>query len=183
MRTTLPSVQGVYGHLERLPELMPGLLADPSRWDSLDITYHPPRVERIFTDLGGGWRVYCHYIHPVLPGQESLFHPHYRVAGIVVHGAPGCSYRMTVGSAVGVSAPPVVMDMIVSGEFRYVMNHPDGWHAVMPIGGPVYSTDIFGPSMKRMVPPETRSAKGTLPPLSDRRRLEMVHHFQTIWTT
>ena len=40
--------------LERVEADLPALLADDLGWNSLDINYHPPRVERLWRNWGEG---------------------------------------------------------------------------------------------------------------------------------
>lgn len=49
------------------------LLETPEIWKSLLIDYHPPKVERLYTQLDD-LRVSLHCIHPCNP-EDALFHP------------------------------------------------------------------------------------------------------------
>lgn len=51
------------------------LLKGPDRWNTLDIDYHPPRVERLWTCWENDYRVYLHRLHPCEP-EQALYHPH-----------------------------------------------------------------------------------------------------------
>ena len=73
---------------------LPLLLTNTDGWASLDIDYHPPRVERVFRDLDGA-RVSLHVIHPCEP-EQALFHPHpWPSAMRVLSG----TYEMGVGAS------------------------------------------------------------------------------------
>ena len=51
-----------------------GLLANRDNFKSIDIDYHPPRVERIWTQLRE-YRLCFHVLHPCNT-EEALYHPH-----------------------------------------------------------------------------------------------------------
>ena len=77
LRSPLEIHQGTYLSLLReieakLPELLNPL--SDEHWQSLDVDYHPPRVERVFLPYGD-LRICLHRIHPA-NSAEILFHPH-----------------------------------------------------------------------------------------------------------
>ena len=63
-------------NIEKLKSFEPmikKLLSDSSVWSSLDVNYHPPRVERLFINHEG-YRIYLHLIHTT--DEDCLFHKH-----------------------------------------------------------------------------------------------------------
>ncbi|MEM6989018.1 MAG: hypothetical protein AAF721_00930 [Myxococcota bacterium] len=62
------------GTLHRAIEALPRLLREPEDWESLHITYHPPRVERLWLQHGSH-RIFLHRIYPCEEG-DALWHPH-----------------------------------------------------------------------------------------------------------
>jgi len=54
--------------------MLPALLDKPEVWHSLDVNYHPPRVQRLWTQVGKK-RLSLHVIHPCT-AEEALYHPH-----------------------------------------------------------------------------------------------------------
>lgn len=152
--------------------LLPGLL-DSNGWNSLLIDYHPPKVERLWFPIGDG-RILLHCIHPC---ETALFHPHpWPSAMRVLSG----TYRMSIGSAAGIDEPPVVCCSQVTAtpetQCRYIMDHPDGWHSVTPVGGPVYTVMVTGAPWDRPIPEVTREA-GPMPELSPERKGELRRKF------
>jgi len=128
---------------------LPQLLETPEDWHSLDITYHPPRVERLWTQWGE-YRILLHVIHPCDDG-EALFHPHpWPSAMYIVNG----QYEMKVAAQIGDAIPSLREDAI-RGETltralfgkgsQYEMVEPKGWHSVRPLNGPAYSIMVIGP--------------------------------------
>jgi len=163
--------------LERALVALPQWLDDPGGWNTLDVNYHPPRVERLYRNFEDG-RVFLHCIHPCEP-DEALVHPHpWPSAMLVLSG----TYRTRVGYAPGLQEPIMVYESMVTAwpktDYRYVMDHPDGWHAVMPEGGPVYTVMVTGPKWKRPQLPVTECAAGKLKGLPDERKEDLLRTFQ-----
>src|SRR4051812_42565464 len=105
---------------------LPSLLADDGRWQTMDIDYEPPRVERAFTQVGDN-RVAVHRIHPC---ERALFHPHPWPSAVwIVSG----SYEMAVGFGAGPTPRPEAATCILAAGSRYEMIHQDGWHSVRPL--------------------------------------------------
>lgn len=126
-----------------------------AQWHSLDVTYQPPHVERLYTFLrhedfvavpgesdterrdacavaleriGGSVRLSLHVIYPCA-GAAALFHPHPWPSSMgILHG----SYRMRVGRGVA-DAEPLTSSWVqhCAGSF-YAMCDRDDWHAVVP---------------------------------------------------
>jgi len=155
--------------LHEIERRLPVMLASSEGWSSLDVDYHPPRVERVFRD-DGAHRISLHVIHPC-ERHESLFHPHPWPSAIrVLSGA----YEMTVGAGKGESPPPEVLTVVAHEGFEYEMTHPDGWHRVRPIGAPSLSVMVTGRPWVRSSP----RSEAPLGPLSSERVDEILARFR-----
>ena len=53
---------------------LPRLLENPEIWQTLDVDYFPPRVERLWTQYDEFHRLFIHIIHPTT--SPCLFHKH-----------------------------------------------------------------------------------------------------------
>jgi hypothetical protein len=56
-------------------------------WKSLDILYHPPRVERLYQRIireNENFKLSNHYIHPEENLVDCLMHPHPRASVIEI---------------------------------------------------------------------------------------------------
>ncbi|MFQ5598586.1 MAG: hypothetical protein ACE5GK_11105 [Nitrospiria bacterium] len=148
------------------------LLNNPKRWESIDIDYHPPRVERVFMQQAE-LRVSLHCIHPC-PAKGALFHPHpWPSAMRILSGR----YEMAVGFGPGKETPPISLTLVSKAGSAYEMIHPNAWHSVRPIGKPVMTLMISGKPWKRIAP---RSAK-SLPHLSGDRKGEILTAFKEFY--
>jgi hypothetical protein len=155
--------------LARLETELPALLLDAASWNSLDINYHPPFVERLWISWGE-YRVSLHRIQPCEP-SEALFHPHpWPSAMRILEG----TYEMAVGFGPGAAVPPIASRILASGDFRYEMTHPDSWHYVRPIGGPAMTIMVTGKPWRRKAP----GSKDKLYPLEDLRKTELLGWFR-----
>lgn len=133
--------------LARVELELPALLLAEAGWSGLFIDYHPPTVERLWRPWGD-YRVSLHRILPCAR-EAALFHPHpWPSAMRIIEG----EYEMAVGYGPGDEPPPIAARMIVRGEFRYEMTHPDAWHYVRPIGGPTWSLMVTGKPWSRQAP-------------------------------
>lgn len=149
-----------------------------SGWNSLDVNYHHPRVERLWRPFEGEYRLMLHCIHPCTP-EESLYHPHPWPSVVrVIQG----TYWMKAGSGPGLDPPPITMDVMIkawpNSNFVYAMLHPDGWHQVVPLERPVYSVMVIGKPWNRPIPEVSEVIKGSLPPLSPIRVEELLAEFR-----
>jgi hypothetical protein len=155
--------------LARLESELPALLDDPARWNSLDINYHAPFVERLWLPWGD-YRVSLHRILPCEP-SDALFHPHpWPSAMRILEG----TYEMAVGHGRGSTPPPIAARIVASGEFRYEMTDPDAWHYVRPIGRHSLSVMVTGKPWQR----ESPGASEPLQPLDDARRKALFDWFR-----
>lgn len=124
------------------------LLLDSYIWKSLDITYHPPRVHRLYTDYKG-FRINLHKIFPCDEG-EALLHPHpWPSVMKVLAGSP---YEMGIGHCDGNDPRDVKIDCRLRCKegFTYEMLDKDGWHYVRPINLPSYSIMVTGKPWNRV---------------------------------
>lgn len=154
--------------LHHIEGLLPDLLRSADGWRSLDVDYHPPRVERVYRDLDGV-RVYLHVIHPC-ERSEALFHPHpWPSAMRVLAGR----YEMGVGTGSGEMAPRAAATIVAEGPFEYEMVDPDGWHWVRPVGGPSLSVMVTGAPWGRWSP----KSETPLQPLPIERTREILATF------
>jgi hypothetical protein len=155
--------------LARLETELPTLLDDPTRWNSLDINYHAPFVERLWLTWGD-YRVSLHRILPCEP-SDALFHPHpWPSAMRILDG----TYEMAVGYGTGATAPPIAARIVASGDFRYEMTDADAWHYVRPIGRPSMSIMVTGKPWQRASP----GSAEPLQPLDDARRTVLYNWFR-----
>ena len=142
----------------RLPDL---LLRPDSEWQSLDVDYEPPRVERLWRFLEDGSRLYLHRIHPC---EIALFHPHPWPSAIKVLSG---TYEMGLGSSSTAEDPTEFATLMLTAGSSYEMIEPNGWHYVRPIGGvPSLSLMITGAPWA-LKHPGLKGPKGkTLEPLA-----------------
>lgn len=127
--------------LYSVEETLPSLLEDEAGWNSVDVNYHPPRVERVWRQQGD-YRIYLHRIHPPKETDNVLFHPHPWPSSMrILHGV----YKMPIGfGPTDQPAPPVAATLILTENSVYEMVNPNGWHAVSPVGGITYSLMVAG---------------------------------------
>jgi hypothetical protein len=157
--------------LHEVWEALPAWLDEPSLWQSLDIDYHPPRVERLYR-AWGPHRVYLHALHPCLP-EQALFHPHpWPSAMRVLSGR----YEMGVGYGRGDATPPVAARLIAGPGLEYEMTDPDAWHYVRPLDGVALSLMVTGPPWDRTAP----RSEHPLHPLDDERIRQLLAQFREL---
>lgn len=152
-------------------------LTQPDAWNTLDIDYEKPRVERLWKSYGV-LRLSLHVIHPCGEG-ESLLHPHpwksaihvLPIGGLYEH---GIGYRTEVSP--DVYEDVIVCKQIVSGSMTYEMLEPSGIHYVRPLLQPSFSIMLSGP-----VEWEENKWKEQLElqPLSDERKEEILLTFKS----
>jgi hypothetical protein len=133
---------------------LPELMNTTEGWNSVDVTYHDPRVERIWRQWGEN-RISLHRIHPCDEGK-ALFHPHPWPSAIhVVSGR----YEMGVSSYFYPSDESEKLEEVTEGPAwtdchakilmvpgsEYEMRSRDGWHYVRPLDAPSDSIMVSGP--------------------------------------
>jgi hypothetical protein len=138
-------------------------------WNSLHVTYEPPRVERLwcqYTDL----RIFLHRIHPA--EGDVLFHPHPWPSAVrIVSGR----YLHRIGIK-----DQVLSTQVLTAGSEYEMTTPDVWHSVNPIDGPSDSVMIVGPLFPNPPtmpsPPSERQQ-----PLDPQRAAELLDDFASFF--
>lgn len=148
--------------LHKIEDALPGLLRDEaSAWESLDVNYEPPRVERLWRTVGE-CRVYLHRIHPC---AEALYHPHPWPSAIRILSG---RYEMGVAESAEIRFQHLMREdreiakLVIGPGAQYEMVNPTGWHYVKPIDEPslslmvthkpwdppVFKHDDFGKAVK-----------------------------------
>lgn len=175
--------------LDKLKEIekteLRDLLNDSDNWNTLDVDYTPPRVERLWMQYDDEHRLLIHKIHPCTK-EEALFHPHPWKSA--VHVLPiGGSYGHSVGTIIHPNVDnQIYCEMEVHGEMYYEMLNMDSCHSVRPIGFPVYTVMLIGkPIWKDNVEHKQRVTDvkpDNLKPLTEKEKKELLHvvfhHFQ-----
>jgi hypothetical protein len=160
-------------HLNAVEAALPELLADAAGWKSLNIDYHPPRVQRLYRDWNGV-RVSLHRVWPCAP-EDALIHPHpWPSAMRLIAGR----YRMWIGYGAGQQTPPLAALVELAAGSSYIMEDPHQWHAVMPIGEPTLSLMVTGQPWDRAMP---LTPDKTLQPLSAGVAGELLDQFAAAW--
>ena len=166
-KTFTPGV--LLAKLSEVEARLPLLLTAPLLWQTLDVNYEPPHVERLWHQFDADHRVYLHRIYPC---EEALFHPHPWPSAVHILGG---AYEMNVGYGPGDVPPPVAATALLFKGSKYEMVDPDGWHSVRPVLFPCYSVMITGPKWDRWSPsPSTK-----LGPLSDGSKGDLISIFQS----
>lgn len=163
--TTPAAYLGLLAEAERA---LVHMLYSPEAWNSLDVSYEPPRVERLWKDWKDGHRIYLHRIHPC---DTALFHPHPWPSAVKVLSG---QYEMGIGYGKGQERPPVAALTVLTAGATYAMTDPNGWHWVRPIGGPSLSLMVTGPKWERWAP----RPDFTLHPLSEKDHKRLVDDFK-----
>jgi hypothetical protein len=145
---------GMLDELDRvIGENLPQLLRPENRhlWRSVHVTYHPPRVERLWMQVDERHRLFLHRIHPC-EEKEALFHPHPWPSAVrIVSGR----YEMRLSSEffpededetrTGPAWTSEHAKMILGPGSVYEMTDRQGWHSVRPLDGPSDSIMLVGP--------------------------------------
>jgi len=171
----VPTVQLIKGSLldamHQIEAKLPILLTAARVWNSLDVNYEPPHVERLWHQYDDNYRLYLHRIHPC---NEALFHPHPWPSA--VHILSG-SYEMGIGYGEGSKQPPVAATLTLRGGSEYEMIEPNGWHYVRPLAGPSLSIMVTGQPWQRWSPsPSTK-----LGPLKAEVFAELLESFRSFF--
>jgi hypothetical protein len=123
-----------------------GLLRKRRDWRSVHVTYHPPRVERLWIQHGS-FRVFLHRIWPCEEG-EALLHPHQWPSAVQVMSGSYEHLTASLDETSPRSSPdhgPILCRSILTAGCSYEMTHPHAWHSVRPLGGPSDSIMVVGP--------------------------------------
>ena len=168
--------------IERLKEfermVIPALLNQPEKWNSLDVDYYPPRVERLFLEHKNGYRIHLHVIHKT--EERCLYHKHRWPA---VFKQVFGSYKMGVtysqeeiGSDEAHSMPDVVCFEVSAGSY-YEMTQTDAMHYVRPItpisGSIMLTNELYPEHVFRK-----EVLNKPLNKLSELRKLEILNLFK-----
>lgn len=114
---------------------LPNLMTQKSTWESLNINYEAPNVERIWKQYGD-IRI---NLHRIFPSTKNFFHPHpWPCAVVILKG----KYEMGLGY--GSKRPPVMSRSILNEGSKYEMVHKHAWHYIKPLDEPVYSVMVSG---------------------------------------
>lgn len=161
---------------------MLAMLDDVDGWKSLDVSYHPPRVERVWRQYGDH-RISLHIIHPC-EMDSSLVHPHPWESAMHVFETPGSVYEHGVSYNRNVEVNIQEADIVtlcrheVIGEMYYEILSDETYHWVRPINGVVHSVMLSGPvkwAHNKWEPSQP------LFPLSDVRKAEVLNKFKELY--
>ena len=154
--------------------LLPELLGKPEVWNTLDIDYYPPRVERLWTKIDDDHRLFIHIIHPT--NEPCLFHKHRwpaafkMISGSYEMGISYCENEISSEEAYNLNT---VAKFIVNTGSYYEMVNTHTLHYVKPIDGISISLMLTG-----QLYPEAEFRKEVLDkklePLSDLRKSQII---------
>lgn len=155
---------------------IPQLILDPATpWQTLDILYEDPRVERVWLQLGPK-RLYLHRIHPC---ERGFYHPHPWPSAIVLVSG---MQRMLLGyGPPSGKAPDIAATLEIAAPSGYEMLDPRGWHAVMPQGGVSLSLMLTGRPWT--MPVMQHAQKAANRPLAPEARASVLADFLRALTT
>ncbi len=149
------------------------MLEDPTIWKSVDVNYHPPRVERLWTQIGEN-RLFLHVIHPCLT-DDALYHPHPWPSA--VHVVAGGCYETGLGFRQDGKIHQI-SKMLLCGHNYYEMLDPKGWHYVRPVSHTCLSVMLTGkPWMSWEWDVDLPKPEGKMPELSEERKREILIRF------
>ena len=147
------------------------LLQDKAAWNTLDVDYEPPRVERVWRQVGH-LRVCLHRIHPC---ENALMHPHpWPSAMRVVRG----SYEMRLGRPPKSHVMPEMIRLVLTEGSAYEMVNVREWHSVRPLNDVAYSLMIMGPKYGAQIFDHSKFGAGReLSPLSAKAKVVIMRFF------
>jgi len=150
-------------------------LSNPQLWESLNIDYHPPRVERVwmpFNDM----RVSLHVIHPSGKYDTQIHSYPWELASYVL--PIGGKYEQGIGyrgfDKLGLENK-IVCTQELGGDMYYEILDPNALHYVRPYVLPVFMVTITGPKIwgNNGVILDKK-----LEPLSEERKKEILQTFK-----
>lgn len=163
--------------LEALEPKIKEMLYHADLWNSLDVDYLPPRVERLWCEIDG-YRVFLHTIHQT--EEPCLFHKHkWPAAFKQVYGSyeMGITYSDSEMSSEEAYGLPVLSKFIISAGSYYEMTQTDCLHYVRPVGDISCSIMIT----KDLYPDDRKeSLDKILLPLSDIRKKVILDFYKNI---
>jgi len=153
------------------------LLNNPNIWESKDVDYTTPRVERVWLPINDK-RLSLHVIHPCEDGSAYM-HSHVWETAMFVLPIGGL-YEHTIGVRAwdqdgGDQVDYIACKQIVEGAMYYEMMEETAIHSVRPISQPVFTIMLSGM-------PIWKGNSCTLPKklvsLSDERKKEILLTFK-----
>ena len=168
-------------HLKHAELHIPRLLMQPEIWNTLDVDYYPPRVERLWTQYDNEHRLFIHLIHPT--DEPCLFHKHRWPASFkMIDGSYEMGitwFRDEIKSEDAHKLPMMAKFIIYTGSY-YQMTETHTLHYVKPLGGVSTSLMLSGPLY-----PEAESRKKVgataLKPLSVLRKMTILQWMQKLY--
>jgi len=153
------------------------LLNNPDIWESKDVDYTTPRVERVWMPINDK-RLSLHVIHPCEDG-EAYVHPHVWETAMYVLPIGGL-YEHTIGyrkpwELTSDSKDHIVCKQIVEGAMYYEMMNHSAIHSVRPIAQPVFTIMLSG---KPIWKENSCTLPKNLVSLSDERKKEVLQIFK-----
>lgn len=128
--------------LQSLEPKIRELTRNPKIWETLDVDYFPPRVERLYTTFEG-FRIYLHLIHKT--SVECLYHKHRWAAAFKQLSGSyemGLTYSPNeITSEYAHSIPDIAKFILEKGSY-YEMTQTDAMHYVQPISDKSWSLMI-----------------------------------------
>ena len=168
-------------HLKEAEKHLPRLLLQSDAWNTLDVDYFPPRVERLWTQFDNDHRLFIHLIHPT--SEQCLFHKHRWPASFkMLNGSyeMGIAYsEEEVTSEMAYKIPIISKFELTEGSY-YEMTNTNTLHYVKPLDGISISLMLSGPLY-----PEAEFRKEVLnkelQPLSEFRKTTILQWMQNIY--
>jgi len=168
-------------HLKEAEKHLPRLLQQSDIWNTLDVNYFPPRVERLWMQYDNDHRLFIHLIHPT--SEQCLFHKHRWSASFKMLNG---SYEMGVAhseeeitSEMAYRIPVISKFVLTEGSY-YEMTNTNTLHYVKPIDGISISLMLSGPLY-----PEAEFRKEVvnkeLQPLSEFRKTTILQWMQNLY--
>ncbi len=149
---------------------------DNIAWNSLNIDYHPPKVERLWAQIGS-MRLMVHRIHPVqaTEAKDALFHPHpWPSAVFIISG----SYEMGIGYGAASETPPLAAKVLLSPGSSYEMTDKNSWHYVSPRVNSSISLMLIDSPWDKPHPFYTEGEKVRLNPLTEGARQKVIEELK-----
>jgi hypothetical protein len=165
--------------LQDLELKIKGLLDYPDFWDSLDVDYFPPRVERLYIKMWN-YRVHLHLIHKT--DSECLYHKHRWAAAFKqLYGSyeMGITYSENEITSEEAHSIPTLAKFTISPGNYYEMTQTDCMHYVRPITDKSLSI-----MLTKDLYPEASFRKETLDrklnELTNERKMEILSMFKML---
>lgn len=152
---------------------------NPDEWNSIDVTYKEPHVERLWRQMGEN-RIYLHKIHRSQGMEREFFHFHpWPAAMRVVSG----SYNMKFGYGPRDSdnPPNIILSQILQEGTCYSMEDPLAWHSVQPRYE--YSLSIMVTGKPFELNEKKPKCIGALPSLSAEAKKKLLIEFNSFMVT